>query len=128
MRAAIMHESGSPLVIEEVEIDAPGPGEVLVRVQASGLCHSDLHVLQGKLSNPVPVILGHEAAGVVEAVGEGVDYVSPGDRVVTFPLPFCGECNECMLGRPNLCIDKPNRAPEDAARAALAIMKKVMVR
>ncbi|WP_411732731.1 Zn-dependent alcohol dehydrogenase [Paeniglutamicibacter sp.] len=116
MRAAIMHETGSPLVIEEVEIDDPMPGEVLVKVLASGLCHSDLHVIQGKLTNPLPVILGHEAAGVVEAVGAGVTYVSPGDRVVTFPLPFCGECDECMLGRPNLCSAKPNRTPEDAPR------------
>ncbi|MEN0011816.1 MAG: alcohol dehydrogenase catalytic domain-containing protein, partial [Solirubrobacteraceae bacterium] len=99
MRAAVLTEAGRPLSIEDVTVSAPLPGEVLVNVKASGLCHSDLTVMQGKQSHPVPVIMGHEAAGVVEAVGEGVTHVAPGDHVVTFPIPFCGECRNCLLGR-----------------------------
>jgi S-(hydroxymethyl)glutathione dehydrogenase / alcohol dehydrogenase len=105
MRAAVLYEFGSPLRIEEVEIDPPGRGEVLVRLAASGVCHSDWHTAQGIHPSPLPVILGHEGAGVVEEVGEGVDAVAPGDHVVLSWLPYCGRCRWCTAGRPNLCDD-----------------------
>ncbi len=105
MRAAVLYEFGSPLRIEEVEVDPPGRGEVLVRLAASGVCHSDWHTAQCIHPSPLPVILGHEGAGVVEEVGEGVDAVAPGDHVVLSWLPYCGRCRWCTAGRPNLCDD-----------------------
>lgn len=84
-----------PLDLVELELDAPGPGELLVRIEAAGLCHSDLSVVDGARPRPVPMLLGHEAAGIVEAVGEGVDDVAVGERVVTTFLPRCGECAAC---------------------------------
>ncbi len=84
-----------PLELVELELDAPGPGELLLRIEAAGLCHSDLSVVDGARPRPVPMLLGHEAAGIVEAVGEGVDDVAVGDRVVTTFLPRCGECAAC---------------------------------
>lgn len=89
--------------IETVEIDAPGRNEVLVRTQAAGLCHSDLHFIQGKYPTPVPAVLGHEAAGVVEAVGEGVTHVAPGDHVVSCLSVFCGHCEYCVSGHLSVC-------------------------
>lgn len=84
-----------PLELVELELDPPGPGELLLRIEAAGLCHSDLSVVDGARPRPVPMLLGHEAAGIVEAVGEGVDDVAVGDRVVTTFLPRCGECAAC---------------------------------
>lgn len=84
-----------PLDLVELELDAPGPGELLVRIEAAGLCHSDLSVVDGARPRPVPMLLGHEAAGIVEAVGEGVDDIAVGTRVVTTFLPRCGECAAC---------------------------------
>ncbi|RUA22142.1 MAG: alcohol dehydrogenase, partial [Chloroflexi bacterium] len=81
MKAAVLHEVNQPLQIEEVDIASPGPREVLVHTRASGVCHSDLHFVEGLYTTTMPVLLGHEAAGTVEAVGSQVDYVSPGDRV-----------------------------------------------
>ena len=83
MKAAVLHEVNTPLSVEDVEIDRPGPREVLIRTGASGVCHSDLHFVEGKYSISMPVVLGHEAAGTVESVGEQVSYVKPGDRVIT---------------------------------------------
>ncbi len=103
MRAAVLYEPGKDLVVEEVQVDRPGPHEVLVRTAASGVCHSDLHFQQGKSPYPLPVILGHEASGVVEQVGSEVRYVAPGDHVVTCTAVFCGQCRFCMSGRPYLC-------------------------
>ncbi|MGH0034105.1 MAG: Zn-dependent alcohol dehydrogenase [Myxococcota bacterium] len=103
MKAAVMRANNEPLVIENVQIDAPGPGEVLVRTVASGVCHSDLHVIEGGLPMPPPTILGHEPAGVVEAVGEGVSEFAPGDHVIGCLSAWCGHCESCMLGRPYLC-------------------------
>ncbi len=110
-RAAVLREIGRPapyadsrpLSIEEFELDPPGPGEVLVRVRAAGLCHSDLSVIDGNRPRPVPMVLGHEAAGVVEAVGPGVDELAPGDHVVAAFVPSCGHCQPCAGGRPALC-------------------------
>jgi S-(hydroxymethyl)glutathione dehydrogenase / alcohol dehydrogenase len=103
MRAAILYEHNSPLVIEEVEIDPPKSGEVLVRMAASGVCHSDLHMLQGIHPSPLPAILGHEGAGVVEEVDPSVANVKPGDHVILSWLPYCGHCRMCARGRPNIC-------------------------
>ncbi len=103
MKAAVLRELHSPLVIEQVAIDAPADDEVLVRVMASGLCHSDLHVIDGNIPHPVPAILGHEAAGVVEAVGSNVTEFRTGDHVVSCLSQFCGACRECQVGRTWLC-------------------------
>ncbi len=103
MRAAILHEVGKPLAVEAVDIDAPQPHEVALRIAATGVCHSDLHYIKGDLPFPLPVVLGHEAAGVVEAVGSGVDSVRPGDHVVVLFAPPCGRCRYCDTGRPHLC-------------------------
>jgi S-(hydroxymethyl)glutathione dehydrogenase/alcohol dehydrogenase len=102
-RAAVFRGVGRPIEIEEIELDAPGPGEVQVRTAAAGICHSDLHFVEGLYPCPVPTVLGHEAAGVVEAVGPGVGYVAPGDPVVACVSIFCGRCEACLRGRPQLC-------------------------
>ena len=104
MRAAVMRANDAPLAIEEVEIDRPGPGEVLVRTAASGICHSDLHVIEGSLPVPPPCILGHEPAGVVEEIGEGVRDFRPGDHVIGCITNWCGVCRFCTGGRPYLCL------------------------
>lgn len=92
-----------PARIETVELDPPGPGEVLVKVAAAGLCHSDLSVVNGARPRPMPMVLGHEASGVVEEVGAGVDDLAPGDHVVFVFVPSCGNCVPCLEGRPALC-------------------------
>ena len=103
IRGAVLRQIGAerpfaqsqPLELVDLDLDAPGPGELLVRVEAAGLCHSDLSVVDGARPRPVPMLLGHEAAGIVEAVGEGVDDITVGTRVVTTFLPRCGECAAC---------------------------------
>ena len=110
-RAAILKAIGlpppyaqsRPLAIETVDLEAPGPGEVLVRVKAAGLCHSDLSVINGDRVRPVPMVLGHEAAGVVEELGAGVEDLKAGDHVVMVFVPSCGHCLPCAEGRPALC-------------------------
>src|SRR5579884_3686850 len=117
MRAAVLRESPGWLEIGEVEVDAPAPHEVLVRTAAAGLCHSDLHFLEGKYPAQVPVVMGHESAGVVEAVGEAVHYVEPGDHVITCLSVFCGACEYCLTGRPYLCQSPDvRRGPEQRSR------------
>ena len=103
MRAAVLYEAGTPLVVEDVELGAPRVGEVLVRIAATGVCHSDLHYIKGDLSGPLPIVLGHEAAGIVEGLGPGVDSVKVGDHVVLLFAPACGHCRYCASGRPHLC-------------------------
>jgi S-(hydroxymethyl)glutathione dehydrogenase / alcohol dehydrogenase len=103
IRAAVLHEFGQPLVVEELELDPPRTGEVRVRMAASGVCHSDLHVARGTHPTSLPVVLGHEGAGVVEDVGPGVTGLDPGDHVLLTWLPYCGHCRECARGRPNIC-------------------------
>ncbi|MBO9711977.1 Zn-dependent alcohol dehydrogenase [Sphingomonas sp.] len=121
MKAAVLHEAGKPLSIEEVAVSAPGPREVLIRTAAVGVCRSDLHFVDGAFPHPMPTVPGHEAAGVVEAVGEGVAHIRPGDHVITFFTVFCGACEMCVSGRPSLCIDPSTRRPKDAApRLSLA--------
>ena len=105
MKAAVLHEVNQPLVIEDVEINKPGPHEVLVRTAYAGLCHSDLHFIEGLYPHPLPVVLGHESAGIVEQVGSEVGYVKKGDHVITCLSVFCGTCENCTTGRPAICTD-----------------------
>lgn len=103
MRAAVMRAPHQPLQVQEVEVAEPGPGEVLVRIAASGVCHSDFHVYVGEWDSPMPLVLGHEGAGVVAAVGDDVGSVAVGDRVVLSWCPHCRRCEWCVSGRPQLC-------------------------
>ncbi|MEZ4331284.1 MAG: Zn-dependent alcohol dehydrogenase [Myxococcota bacterium] len=105
MKAAIFENAGQPLVIDEVDIVDPRAGEVLVRTVCSGVCHSDLHFVDGLWPLPMDTILGHEASGIVERVGEGVAYVKPGDKVILSFKPFCGKCYFCLRGQAHLCND-----------------------
>jgi Zn-dependent alcohol dehydrogenase len=105
MKAAVLHEVNKPLVIEDVSLPKPGPREVLIRTSVAGLCHSDLHFMEGLYPHPLPAVLGHESAGIVEQVGSDVTYVKPGDHVVTCLSVFCGTCDNCTTGRPVLCTD-----------------------
>ena len=117
MKAAVLREVNTPLRVEEVQVDHPGPCEVLILTGATGVCHSDLHFLEGKYSLPMPAVLGHEASGTVEAVGDLVSYVKPGDRVITCLSVFCGHCHMCLSGRPNLCLRADVvRGPEEPPR------------
>ncbi len=97
------YEQSRPLSIQEIELDGPGHGEVLVRIAAAGLCHSDLSVINGDRPRPTPMVLGHEAAGVVEELGSGVNDLKAGDHVVLVFVPSCGHCLPCAQGRPALC-------------------------
>jgi len=103
MKAAVCYEFGKPLTIEELELDPPKKGEVKVRIAATAICHSDLHALRGEGSGNVPIVVGHEAAGVVEELGDNVSLAKPGDRVVVCLLRSCGRCFYCTLGFPHLC-------------------------
>jgi alcohol dehydrogenase len=111
IKAAVLNRMGveppyarsKPLAIEEVELDPPGPGEVLVKIGAAGLCHSDLSVIDGNRPRPTPMVLGHEAAGIVEKLGPGVGDLEVGDHVVMVFVPSCGHCLPCAEGRPALC-------------------------
>ena len=118
MKAAVMRVNNEPLSIEELHIDEPMPGEVLVKTAASGICHSDLHMIEGGIPLPPPAILGHEPAGIVETVGEGVTEVAPGDHVIGCLNRWCGTCHFCTGGRPYLCTSPyvPTRPPEAKAR------------
>ena len=103
MKAAVCHEFGQPLVVEELAIDPPGPGEVAVRLVATAICHSDIHAIDGAWGGALPAVHGHEAAGVVETVGSGVDRLRPGDHVVVTLIRHCGHCFFCGGGQPSLC-------------------------
>jgi len=116
VKAAVLIEAGKPLQIEQINISNPGPHEVLIRTAACGLCHSDLHFIEGAYPHPLPAIPGHEAAGIVEAVGSEVRTVKVGDAVVTCLSAFCGHCEYCVTGRMSLCHGgetrrKPGEAP-----------------
>jgi S-(hydroxymethyl)glutathione dehydrogenase / alcohol dehydrogenase len=124
MKAAVCHQRDQPLRVEEVTLEGPGPGEVAVRLAASGVCHSDLSAVSGVLPVKLPAILGHEGAGTVEAVGEGVRGLAPGDRVVLSWVTPCGSCFFCRRGQPNLCdvgerINRTHRMPDGTTRARL---------
>ena len=103
MKAAVMHERGADLVVEDLDLEAPRVGEVLVRLVATGICHSDLNGLRGSRPLPTPMVLGHEGSGVVEAVGAGVVAVAPGDHVILSAIGRCGRCVACVDGRSWMC-------------------------
>uniref|UniRef100_A0A8C9NMY3 Alcohol dehydrogenase-like N-terminal domain-containing protein n=1 Tax=Serinus canaria TaxID=9135 RepID=A0A8C9NMY3_SERCA len=103
-RAAVAWAPGKPLSIEEVEVAPPKTGEVRIKIVATGICHTDDHTLKGSLSGvEFPVILGHEGAGIVESIGEGVTSVKPGDKVIPLAIPQCGECSFCRNPESNYC-------------------------
>jgi S-(hydroxymethyl)glutathione dehydrogenase/alcohol dehydrogenase len=114
-KAAILEQPGQPLRIDDVRVDNPGPHEVLIRTAACGLCHSDLHFIEGSYPHPLPAVPGHEAAGVVEKVGSEVRTVKPGDHVVTCLSAFCGHCEFCVTGRMALCLGGDTRRAAGAA-------------
>jgi len=105
MKAAVLEAPGQPLAIRDVSIDDPGPGQVRVRVSHCGVCHSDLSIVDGTFPSPVPIVLGHEAAGVVDVVGAGVSGLARGDHVVLTPCPPCGTCYWCLRGEPTVCVN-----------------------
>ncbi|MBV8775874.1 MAG: alcohol dehydrogenase catalytic domain-containing protein, partial [Alphaproteobacteria bacterium] len=117
IQAAVFRRVQAPLTIEAVDIDKPAGREVLVRTVATGVCHSELHVVDGVGRFPLdrPIVLGHEGAGVVEAVGDQVTTMRPGDHVVACLSGFCGSCEQCLSGHPNLCtggiVTRPDGAP-----------------
>lgn len=116
MKAAVLYEVNKPLVIEDVDVNKPGPREVLIRTKFAGLCHSDLHFMEGLYPHPLPAVLGHESAGVVEEVGSEVSYVRKGDHVITCLSVFCGTCENCNTGRPAICTNTDVKLPPGAAR------------
>ena len=103
MKAAICYEFKKPLVVEEIEIDSPGRGEVKVRFAATAICHSDIHLIHGHFFPDLPIVAGHESAGYVEEVGEGVTSVNPGDHVIVSTIAPCGKCQPCNLGLHHMC-------------------------
>jgi len=116
MKAAVLHAANQPLTIEEVTLTKPQSREVLLRTAFAGLCHSDLHFIDGLYSHPTPCVLGHESAGIVEAVGDAVTYVKPGDHVITCLSVFCGTCSQCVTGHPNLCENTEVKLPPGVSR------------
>ena len=111
MKAAVLYEPNRPLVIEEIRVEKPAAHEVLLRTAVAGLCHSDLHFMEGLYPHPLPAVLGHESSAVVEEVGSEVTYVKPGDHVVTCLSVFCGTCENCTTGRPVLCTNTDVKMP-----------------
>jgi S-(hydroxymethyl)glutathione dehydrogenase/alcohol dehydrogenase len=109
MKAAVLRQVGRPLEIEDVIINKPGPHEVLIRTVCAGVCHSDLHFVEGSYPHPMPCVLGHESAGVVEQIGSEVRTVKVGDHVVTCLSAFCGHCEHCLTGHMSLCISPETR-------------------
>src|SRR4029453_5443789 len=116
MKAAVFHGPHKPLTIENVDIAKPIGREVLVHTGASGVCHSDLHFIEGLYPFAAPAILGHEAAGVLAAVGPHGDGLKPGDPVIPRPPVFCGHCEYCLTGRTHLCQSRPVRASPEAPK------------
>jgi S-(hydroxymethyl)mycothiol dehydrogenase len=110
VRGVVAHAKGQPVSVETILVPDPGPGEALVKVQACGVCHTDVHYREGGINDEFPFLLGHEAAGIVEAVGEGVDDVAPGDFVVLNWRAVCGKCRSCRRGRPWYCFNTHNAA------------------
>lgn len=112
MKAAVFYSVDRPVAIEEVAVKDPGPGEVRVAIKAAGLCHSDLSVIDGTIPYPTPVVLGHEGAGVIDALGPGVTAVKEGDAVIVSTLAHCGRCTACEVGKPTQCRNAPS--PKDS--------------
>ncbi len=105
MKAAVLYEVDTPLKVEDVDLDSPKSGEVRVRIVANGVCHSDYSIIHGVLRSPLPMVPGHEGAGIVEEVGPNVSLVKPGDHVVLSLAPYCGHCYYCAIGKQNLCVN-----------------------
>ena len=103
IKAAVLYEANTPMAVETIDLDEPKDGEVLVRVVAAGVCYSDYHIMKGEWTMPLPMVLGHEAAGVVEKIGDGVTRVKPGDHVILNFRANCGTCRHCVVGRPVIC-------------------------
>jgi S-(hydroxymethyl)mycothiol dehydrogenase len=110
VQGVVARKKGAPVTVETVQVPDPGPGEALVTVQACGVCYTDLHYRQGRINDDFPFLLGHEAAGVVEAVGDGVATVAPGDFVILNWRAVCGRCRACRRGKPWYCFDTHNAA------------------
>src|SRR5688572_15583627 len=108
VRGVVARSKGAPVTVETIVVPDPGPGEALVRIKACGVCHTDLHYREGAINDEYPFLLGHEAAGVVEAVGDDVGNVAPGDFVVIAWRAPCGTCRSCLRGRPWYCFDSLN--------------------
>ncbi len=117
----VIFDGKRPRVVDDLAVRAPGPGEVGVRIRAAGLCHSDLSVIDGTIPFPVPVVLGHEGAGVVQSVGAGVGHVAPGDHVALSTLANCGTCAECDRGRPTMCRRAMGRPERPFSRGGEAL-------
>ena len=113
MKAAVLRAYNEPLTIEDIQLASPGPRELRVKTAATGVCHSDLHCLEGTLPVPPPTVLGHEPSGVVTEVGAEVTHVAPGDHVIGCLSAFCGSCEYCLSGRPNLCGGEGLNRPRD---------------
>ncbi len=116
MKAAVLHSPNEPLTIEEVALAKPRAREVLLRTAFAGLCHSDLHYIEGLYPHPTPCVLGHESSAIVEAVGDDVNYVKRGDHVITCLSVFCGTCSQCVTGHPNLCENTDVKMPPGVSR------------
>ena len=117
MKAAVFREVNKSMEIEEVTVSKPGPREVLIRTKAAGICHSDMHFFNGSYPGKLPMVLGHESAGVVEQVGSDVHYVKPGDHVITCLSVFCGHCDQCLTGHLSLCQEpEMSRGKEEEPR------------
>lgn len=123
-KAAVLYETNQPAVIEEIELEPPHRGELLVRMLAAGVCHSDLHVRDGLIPEPMPLVLGHEGTGVVVEVGEGVSSFEPGDHVVLTLVPSCGECYFCRKGEPHMCTTSGEMAGKGVLRDGTSRMRK----
>ena len=115
-KAAVLYEAGQPAVIEEITLDPPQQGEILVRMEAAGVCHSDMHVRDGFIPEPLPIVLGHEGTGVVVEIGTGVSGLRPGDRVVLTLVPACGTCYFCRKGEPHMCSTSGKMASQGVLR------------
>jgi S-(hydroxymethyl)glutathione dehydrogenase/alcohol dehydrogenase len=115
-KAAVLYEAGQPAIIEEITVDEPHQGEVLVRMEAAGVCASDLHVREGKIPEPLPIVLGHEGTGVVVEVGPAVTGLQPGDHVVLTLVPACGNCFYCNRGEPHMCLISASMAARGVLR------------
>ena len=122
MKAAVLHQIPGELVVEDVTVDKPKGNEVLIQTLHAGLCHSDLHFMEGHWSTKLPAVMGHESAGIVQAVGPDVTYCKPGDRVITCLSLFCGHCDMCLTGHPNVCRNNRalDRAKDDTPRLSNA--------
>jgi len=122
-KAAVLYEAGQPAVIEEITLDAPRQGEVLVRMQAAGVCASDLHVREGIIPEPLPIVLGHEGTGIVVEVGPEVSSLQTGDRVVLTLVPACGTCFYCNRGEPHMCLTSGTMAARGVLRDGTTRMR-----